>query len=78
MKNKLQQKICAIFQRTIQPILHIFSKLCVSLKRDNTTEKELCEKEKCGKFEKFVEYLIRLFPKHIQMEKRTIKTQLIE
>lgn len=53
MKNKLQQKICAMFQRTIQFSLHIFSKLCVSLKRDtNTTEKDLCEKDKCGKFGK--------------------------
>lgn len=62
MKNKLspdwskltlQQKICAISQRTFNAILHIFSKLCVSLKRDtSTTEKDLCEKEKCGKFEK--------------------------
>jgi len=64
MKNKLspdwskltlQQKICAIFQRTYQRILHIFSTLCVSLKRtDSTTEKDLCEKEKCGKFEKIL------------------------
>jgi len=31
--------------------------LCVSLKRDtNPTEKDLCEKEKCGKFEKIKKY----------------------
>ena len=62
MKNKLvpdcsqlrlQQKICAMFQRIIQFALHIFSKLCVSLKKGSTTtENNLCENEKIGKFEK--------------------------
>jgi len=47
MKNKLQQKICAIFQRTTNAILHIFSALCVSLKKSDTT---VGENGKCGKF----------------------------
>lgn len=41
MKNKFQQKICAMFQRTYQRSLHIFSTLCVSLKRDNNTENKI-------------------------------------
>ena len=50
-ENKLQQKICAMFQRTIHFTLHIFSKLCVSLKKGSTTtENNLCENEKNYKY----------------------------
>ena len=46
MKNKLQSII-----KHIKTMFYNL-KLCVSLKRDNsTTEKDLCEKENCGKFE---------------------------
>ena len=46
MKNKLQSII-----KHIKTMFYNL-KLCVSLKKiDNTTEKDLCEKEKCGKFD---------------------------
>ena len=71
-KNKLQQKICAIFQRTFNTILHIFSKLCVSLKRyTSTTEKDLFEKEKCGKFGKIDSVLINLYI--CKLKRKTMK-----
>jgi len=75
MKNKLQEKIYAMLKKT----LHIFSTLGASLKKFFTrtkTEKNFEKTEKIGKFEKLINYLITLFPKYIQMEKRTIKTQL--
>lgn len=52
-KNKLQQKICAIFQRTINAILHIFSTLYVSLKTDNRQERDRLKRiKRIGKIRK--------------------------
>ena len=51
MKNKLQKII-----KHIKMMFYNLS-LCVSLKKDtNTTEKDLCEKDKCGKFEDNFDY----------------------
>jgi len=55
IKNKLQQKI-----KTIKTVF--IRMLCVSLKKDSTTtENNLCEYEKIGKFEKIKKNMKKLF-----------------
>ena len=54
MKNKLQSII-----KHIKTMFYNL-KFCVSLKKDNTTtEKDLCEKENCGKFGKLIRKKMR-------------------
>ena len=50
MKKGLQEKICAIFQRTVQLTLHIFSTLCASFRKSPTTKKCLEKNEKVDRF----------------------------
>jgi len=55
IKNKLQQKIKAI--KTV-----FIRMLCVSLKKGSTTtENNLCENEKIGKFEKIINWIKKIF-----------------
>ena len=59
MKKGLQEKICAIFQRTVQLTLHIFSTLCASFRKSTTTKKCLGEN---GKIDKNLNYFIKKHP----------------
>ena len=62
IKNKLQQKI-----KTIKTVF--IRLLCVSLKKNTTTtENNLCENEKIGKFEKIKRYVL----KFLQMEENKV------